>query len=145
MDVRVPPSKFLYFLDWINSLITFKVRSCRKCLMLVTRQNPSNPARSTLFMFLYNWCQINSTFVAPFSIHTLIWPTPWISRTSVNVWWICKIEDAFAFLYLISLTWRRSRMASRSLWRYWKTTSYPVCPQLRETSWVIMSWWKTWK
>lgn len=101
------------------------------------------------------------------------WPTPWTAPTASNyddkagkdprgehVWciWDTLIVNITSTGYVqavkwkflcvsvfVSPTWPSSKMASRSLWRHWRTTCCPVCPRLQETSWVTQSWWKTWR
>lgn len=118
---------------------------------------------------------ISSTFEVPFSIHVLILTHTLNITHCLRLWWegqkrtwqqacgvseksqIVKITNSTAYVVesanlkslcvslFISLTWRSSKMVSRSLWRRWRTTCCPVCPLLQETSWVTQSWWKTWR
>lgn len=116
---------------------------------------------------------ISSTFEVPFSIHVLL--LTWTLNIShhLRLWWkgqkrtwqhvsavsekilkcIINFTNYVEFVkwkywcgfFFNSRTWRNSKMASRSLWRRWRTTCCPVCPQLQETSWVTQSWLKTWR
>lgn len=123
----------------IHCLITSRLRR-PSSLMFATRRKLANPSKAYWLVLPLRRPSVS-----------LYWRIPWTSPTASNYEEAKRNPATSTWLMFlcvcvfISQTWPSSKMVSRSLWRRWRTTCSPVCPQLQESSWVTQRWWKIWR